>query len=262
MTKQTLKKKLAARVPTIGSWISLGSPAVTEIMARRGNFDWLVLDMEHTGIGTGAMLELIRIIDLCGCQPLVRVGANDPLLIKRALDSGAVGVVVPDIRSAAAARAAVAAAYYPPVGSRGVGLARAQGYGLSFDAYRVRAAEETVVVVQIEHRDAVDRLDEILSVPGIDAFMIGPYDLSASFGRPGDFDNPEVAAALERVAEKLPSSPVPGGTHIVHPDHALLSRRLAEGYCFVVYGVDQLLVASAVAAEGEFLSSLDTGARR
>src|SRR4030042_6062223 len=119
---------------TIGSWITLGHPAIAEIMARAG-FDWLTVDMEHSVLTIRETEELIRIIDLCGVTPLVRLSANDPVQIKRVMDAGAHGVIVPMVNSAAEAKQAVAAGGYPPKGQRGVGLARGQGYGTSFDRY-------------------------------------------------------------------------------------------------------------------------------
>lgn len=241
----SIKRKLASRTPVVGSWISLASDETCEIMARAG-FDWLAIDMEHTAIGINDMARLNRIIDLAGVQALVRVGANDPLLIKRALDAGARGVIVPMIATAEQAAAAVAAAHYPPRGSRGVGLHRAQGYGTDFSAYMDwMATEGPLVIAQIEHKDGVAALDTIMAVPGLDGFFIGPYDLSASFGRPGAFDDPEVAAAMAKVDAAVRNGPIPGGIHIVTPDPAELKKRLAAGHCFIAYGVDMLFLASA-----------------
>ena len=145
----SLKDKLAQRQLTVGSWLSIASTETAEIMLG-GGFDWLAIDMEHTAIGTEAMARMIQVVTLAGCPVLVRVGANDALLIKRAMDSGATGVIVPMINSADDARRAVEALYYPPRGKRGVGLARAQGYGRSFETYRSWADREAVLVAQIE----------------------------------------------------------------------------------------------------------------
>ena len=251
----SLKKALQQRQTTIGSWLSLSGQDSCEIMTRSG-FDWLVIDMEHTALGSGRMVDLIRIVDLAGLPALVRVGANDPLLIKHALDAGARGVIVPMVNSAEEARRAVAAAYYPPVGNRGVGLFRAQGYGATFDTYREEAASETVVVVQIEHKDAVNNIEDILAVPGVDAFMIGPYDLSGSLGVPGDFNAPQYQACMAKVTKALHSSQVAGGVHIVQPDRALLQKLIAEGYSFLVYGVDEIFLGKTAAGEAEFARSL------
>jgi 2-dehydro-3-deoxyglucarate aldolase len=251
----TLKQKLRDRRTTIGSWISLSGLDSCEIMAKSG-FEWLVVDMEHTAISSGRMVDLIRVIDLCGIAALVRVGANDPLLIKHALDAGARGIIVPNVGSAEEAKRAVASAYYPPAGNRGVGLFRAQGYGQAFDRYRIHADAETVVIVQIEHKDAVEKLDEILAVNGVDGFLIGPYDLSGSLGSPGDFGAPGFKACMEKVSAALRNAPVPGGVHVVHPDREQLSKLIADGYKFLVYGVDEIFLGKTAANEAAFAAGL------
>jgi len=245
----SLKSKLQSKTLTIGSWLSLGSTAVCEMMAKSG-FDWLVVDLEHAPTNPETMLGMIRVIELSGCTPLVRVGANDPLLIKHALDAGAHGVIIPQVKTAEEARRAVSASYYPPRGDRGVGLFRAQGYGSSFEAYQERAANETVVIVQIEHRDGVENLPEILAVDGVDGFMVGPYDLSGSYGKPGVFDAPEVSAAMDEVKGHMTASDKSGGIHVVHADHDLLATRIAEGYTFIAYGVDMIFLNEKITAEG------------
>jgi 2-dehydro-3-deoxyglucarate aldolase len=173
----SLKKKLRKNVVTVGSWITIGHAAIAEIMAKIG-FDWLVIDMEHSAITLHEAQQLIQVIDLCGVTPLVRVGENNPYLIKRVMDAGSYGVMVPMVNTKEDAIKAVNAVKYPPVGTRGVGLARAQGYGMDFERYNNRLNRDSVVIVQIEHIKAVENLDDILSVDGVDAFFVGPYDLS------------------------------------------------------------------------------------
>ena len=130
-----LKKKFEKKSISIGSWITLAHPAIAEIMAKSG-FDWLTIDMEHSAITLSEAQNLIQVIELCQVTPLVRVSENDPTLIKRVMDAGAHGVIVPMVNTVAEAEAAVSAVKYPPVGIRGVGLARAQGYGLEFKKYK------------------------------------------------------------------------------------------------------------------------------
>ncbi len=233
----TLKQKLKSGTTTVGSWITLGHPALGEIMAKAG-FEWLAIDLEHSTISIREMADLIRTVDLCGASPLVRLYGNDSVLIKRALDAGAHGIIVPMINSAAEARLAVESCYYPPRGKRGVGLSRAQAYGPGFDSYRTWLDKELVVIAQIEHIDAVRSLEEILSVEGIDGFIVGPYDLSASLGVPGQFDHPQFLAAMEQIRTVSARSSVAKGIHIVEPDPAQLSQRVKEGFGFIAYGVD------------------------
>jgi len=248
---QPLKARLAAGETTIGSWLSWGFPPVAEIMARAG-FEWLVVDMEHTAIGVAEMHHLVQIVSLAGIVPLVRVPLNEPISIKHALDAGAHGVLVPQINTVEEAVQAVGFAYYPPRGVRGAGLGRAQKYGVGFAEYRDRAARETVVIAQIEHITAVRNLEAILAVDGIDGFIVGPYDLSSSIGRPGQWDHPDVRTALDEVARVVRSGPTPGGFHVVHSDHAELEARLASGYRFIAYGDDMVFFSEKVAAEAAF----------
>jgi len=256
----SLKARIATCELTIGSWLSFSDPAVCEVMAKAG-FDWLVIDMEHTAIDTSQAQHLIQIIDLAGCVPLVRVGCNDRLLIKRAMDAGAHGIIVPMVNTPAEAREAVSAIRYPPVGTRGVGLSRAQGYGLGFQQYKAWAEQETILIVQIEHIDAVENLESILAVEGVDGFIVGPYDLSGSLGRPGDFDYPTVADALVTVSQVMRESRKVGGFHVVHSDRSELTARIDQGYRFIAYGDDMVFFAEKVASEASFVKQLQEGPR-
>ncbi len=251
----SLKMKLKNNQLTIGSWLSFGFPPIAEMMAKAG-YDWLVVDMEHTGIATNEMFQMIQVIDLAGCTPLVRVGANDPLLIKRAMDSGAHGVIVPMICTPDEAKMAVDSIYYPPRGSRGVGLSRAQDYGLGFERYKEWAEKETILIAQIEHYKAAGSIDEILAVDGIDGFIIGPYDLSGSLGHPGNFEHPDVVACLDKVTAGMKRSPKAGGVHVVMPDEDLLRKRIEEGYTFVAYGDDMVFLAEKLRDDSAIVNDL------
>lgn len=232
-----LKLKLAQAEVTIGSWITLGHPSIAEIMATAG-FDWLVLDMEHSVLELSEVQMLIQALDIQNCPAIVRLTSNHPDQIKRVMDAGATGVMIPMVRSAADAKAAVQAVYYPPKGKRGVGLARAQGYGAQFQKYRDWLEENAVIIVMIEHIDAVNEIDSILSVDGIDAYIIGPYDLSGSMGHIGEFNHPEVTTAIEQVLKAGNLLGKPGGIHVVEPDQDELRQRISAGFSFIGYGLD------------------------
>lgn len=235
--RRSLKQALAHKELTLGSWITLGHPAIAEIMARAG-YDWLCVDMEHSVIDLNEAELLMRTIELAGAAPLVRLSNNDPIQIKRVMDAGAHGVIVPMVLTPAEAKAAVESVHYPPRGKRGVGLARAQRYGVGFAEYKQWLADEAVVIVQIEHIQAVENLESILAVDGVDGFILGPYDLSGSLGKPGLFDDPEVQAAIRRVEEEGPKSGKAPGIHVVEPDLAALERAKAAGYSFIAYSLD------------------------
>ena len=251
----SLKEKINKKEVTVGSWITIGDCSVAEIMAKSG-FDWLVVDMEHSAIDISIAQDLIRIIDLCGVTPLVRVGENDATIIKRVMDAGAQGVIVPMVNTKADALKAVASVKYPPVGTRGVGLARAQGYGLGFNEYKEWVNEGSIVIVQIEHIDAVKNLEDILSVAGVDGFIIGPYDLSASMGKPGVFDDPEVKKALEKVKEISANYDVTPGFHVIPPDAAEIFKKVEEGYKFIAFSLDSLFFSVKCTQEMEKIKIL------
>ena len=240
----SLKSRLRSRNLTIGSWLTLGHPSIAEIMAKAG-FDWLTVDMEHSAITLHKAQQLIQVIELSGCVPLVRVGTNDANLIKRVMDTGAHGVIVPMVNSREDAEQAVGAVKYPPQGFRGVGLARAQSYGADFEGYKKWNETESIVIVQVEHIKAVENLEAVLSVDGVDAFIIGPYDLSASLGVSGQFDHPDVVAALDevqRVTKRLNSV---AGYHVIPPDPTQVMEKVEQGYRFVAYSLDTLFLGNS-----------------
>lgn len=233
----SLKSRLNRSELTIGSWVTLGHPSIAEIMAAAG-FDWLVLDMEHSVLELSEVQTLIQVLDSKQCPAIVRLTSNHPDQIKRVMDAGATGIMVPMIKPAADAKEAVSSMYYPPRGQRGVGLARAQGYGHSFQAYRQWLENNAVVIVMIEHIDAVKAIDDILAVPGVDGYIIGPYDLSGSMGRPGDLNHPDVQAAITQIMQAGHRAQKPGGIHVIEPDPEALQQRIQAGFNFLGYGLD------------------------
>jgi 2-dehydro-3-deoxyglucarate aldolase len=198
--------------------------------------------MEHSAITIDIAQELIRVIELCGVAPLVRVEDNDATVIKRVMDAGAHGVIVPMVNSREDAEKAVASVQYPPVGFRGVGLARAQKYGTDFEGYKKWSQRQSIVIVQIEHINAVENMEAILGVPGVDGFIIGPYDLSGSLGAPGQFDHPEMIRALDRVKKITKKMNALSGFHSVPPDPEAFQDKIKEGYKFLAYSLDSLML--------------------
>lgn len=232
-----LKSRLARGDTVIGSWISLPSQAIAEILSNAG-FDWIVVDLEHSSIDISQAADLIRTIDLAGTTPLVRLTSNDPNQIKRVMDAGARGIVVPMVNTRAEAQAAVDATRYLPSGSRGVGLARAQGYGATFEKYKEWQTAGPIVVVQIEHVKALQELEEIFNVEGVDAYMIGPYDLTSSLGMAGQFKSGQFKDITRKIKEIGRQSNCPSGIHIVEPDESKLKEAIDLGYQFIAYSVD------------------------
>ncbi|MFA4015192.1 MAG: hypothetical protein RUDDFDWM_000270 [Candidatus Fervidibacterota bacterium] len=240
-----VKEKLKRGEVTIGSWISLGSPTASLMMARCG-FDWLVIDTEHGQIGYEAMLNCIQAICLTECIPFVRVAWNDPALIKRALDAGALGIVVPMVCSADEAASAVRATFFPPKGVRSAGGALAQS--LHGHDYFKKANEEICLIVQIEHFIAVERAREILSVDGVDGCFIGPNDLAASLGllHTNFRQESRWVEAVEHVLHTATALGKPAGIHCVDVSEAI--ERISQGFKFVAISSELRLMNAA--AEG------------
>ncbi len=246
MLNNTLRKRIKAGELTLGSWITIGHPNVAEILANAG-FDWLVIDIEHNPIDISMVQTLITTIQSKGVAAFVRVSKNEEVVIKHVLDAGADGIIVPMVCSRADAIQAVDYAKYPPIGKRGVGLARAQQYGTGFDIYKKWVSEDLVVIAQIEHIDGINNLEEIISVDGIDGTIIGPYDLSGSMGMPGEFDKPVVKEALKRYIDICQKYKFPMGFHVVNTDPAKIQEKIDEGYRFIAYGTDFLFMGDTSA---------------
>lgn len=242
--KPGFRASLAAGQLQVGTWLTLSDPAICEIMAAAG-FDFLTVDLEHSALSIDQAAALIRTAELAGSLPLVRLSANDPVQIKRLMDAGAHGIIVPMVTSVAELTDAHAAMHYPPAGTRGVGLARAQAYGQGFHSYRSWLAEHAVLIAQLEHQDVLDRLDQILAFPGLDAYLVGPYDLSASMGLAGQLEHPRFLAAMDRIKDAAARHGVPAGIHIVEPDPAALAERVDQGYTLIAYSVDFRMLAVA-----------------
>lgn len=245
---EMLKDKLKNQTLTVGSWISMGHPDVVEVMSTAG-FEWLVIDMEHTSIDFENAKNLMTTMKSKGVTPLVRVGANDELIIKRVMDSGAEGVIVPMVKTAEEAQKAVSFVKFPPIGKRGVGLYKAQNFGIGFDDYKKWCAERSVVICQIEHIDSVRNIDEILQVAGVDGILVGPYDLSASLGYPGEYDRQDVKDALEKVKLACSKHSKSLGFHVIKSDASFLQEKIKEGYNFLAFSIDFIFLGDAARKE-------------
>jgi len=242
MTKNSLN---LSKNTTLGSWITLAHPALAEIMSK-SDFDWLTIDLEHSTISIREAEDLIRIISLNKKIPLVRLTSNDENQIKRIMDAGANGIIIPMIKTKEEALKAVQFCKYPPQGKRGVGLARAQGYGEKFNQYVKWEKNNSTIIVQIEHYKAVENLQDILSVKGIDGFFVGPYDLSASLNIPGKFTHPKFIKYMLLIKKHLKNKNIIKGFHIVEPDKKQLKTKIKEGYNFISYSLDIRLLKHSI----------------
>ncbi len=246
LTGNPVRRALLERKLTLGTWMQLGHPGVAEVFSRAG-FAWAAADMEHTDISVEAFAALAR--GLGGSTlPFARVRENDTLTIRQVLDAGAAGVIVPLVNTADEARRAVAAAKYPPEGVRGFAFCRANGWGADFDAYAAQANRDTAVVVMIESRQAVENIDAILDVGGVDGVFIGPYDMSGSYGVPGQTGHRLVQDACSAVAGACARHGKSAGIHIVLPDEKAVESAIARGFTFIALGMDTVFLASGARA--------------
>jgi 2-keto-3-deoxy-L-rhamnonate aldolase RhmA len=236
----SFRTRLRSGERLIAPLVTLNSPAVAELLAEIG-FDWLFIDAEHSPLDTSQMQALMQAAGATPC--VVRLPASDEMQVKRALDIGAAGVIAPQINSVDHAQRIVQAAKYAPAGQRGLGIARAHRYGLQVREYMQRANDDTAVIVQAEHPDAIAHIREIVRVDGIDGVLIGPYDLSASLGHPGTVDHRDVQDAIARVRDACHEVDLPIGIFGVTCD--AVKPYIEQGFTLIVAGVDTVLLASA-----------------
>ncbi|WOO40959.1 HpcH/HpaI aldolase family protein [Rubellicoccus peritrichatus] len=241
------RQKLKSGKPLIGSWINTGSPIVAELMAQFG-FDFLCVDAEHSAVDLPQAQQIFQAIQSGNpnCAQFVRLHGVDYAFAKRYLDAGARGIIGPLVTTREEAELLVQATKYPPLGKRGVGFCRANQYGTNLQTEFDRANEEGVVAVQIEDIKAVENIDNILSVKGIDAAFIGPYDLSASMGLTAQFDHPDYIEARDRILEACKSNNVAAGIHVVKPDSDELLARISEGYRLVAFSLDITILTDSL----------------
>jgi 2-dehydro-3-deoxyglucarate aldolase/4-hydroxy-2-oxoheptanedioate aldolase len=229
-----LPDRIRSGDPVVGSWVSLADPAVAEIAALL-EFDFALVDMEHTAMSLETVTGMARAVDAAGTHTgsIVRVPWNDPVMIKRVLDAGVGGVMVPMVESPEAARSFVEAVRYPPEGIRGVAAGRAADYGLAFEEYVETASDRLVTIAQVETQPALDDVAAISAVEGLDALFVGPADLSTAVGAFLDYESD---AFRDAVAAVIEASEVPVGTVVGQPDRVEAFAEL--GFDFLIAGHD------------------------
>ena len=219
-------------------------PSIAEIMGQAG-YDWVAVDLEHGSIAVDQLPDLFRALELGNTLPLARIAQAHTKDCKQALDAGAGGVIVPMIESAEQLIAVREACRWPPAGNRGVAFSRANLFGKFFDAYCTES-QAPLLIAMIEHHRAVTKLEEILVVDGLDAILIGPYDLSASMGLTAQFEHPDFCATMDRIRTLTSAKGVPAGIHVVAPSRIDLQQRIDEGYRFLAYSIDAVMLNSVV----------------
>ncbi len=239
--KHQFRSRLLAGELLVGTMISLTSPAVAELMADAG-FDWLFIDAEHGTFDTESMQAVLQ---SAGPETpcLIRVAESVEAPVKKALDIGAAGIIAPQINSVEAAERVVRFSKYSPQGSRGVGISRAHGYGLKVQEYLDTANEEVAVVIQAEHIDAVNNIESIVKAPGIDAVLVGPYDLSASLGKIGQVNDSEVTDAIDHVTRVCQDAGVKLGAFGISA--AAVKPFIDNGFTLITASIDTLMLGQA-----------------
>lgn len=241
-----VKKALLERKVSFGSWLQTESADSAEIMAD-SDFEWLAIDCEHTSITIADASSMIRAMELYGTIPFVRVEKNEALAIRKMLDAGARGIIVPLVNNAEDAKTAVSYCKYPPCGVRGFAFCRANKYGKDFDKYVKEANADISVLVMIETKEAVKNIDSILKVEGVDGIFIGPYDLSGSYGVPGELENPAVKNGIKKVIDACKKQKKTAGIHIVKPEEKKVKELVKMGYTFIALGMDTIFLRDGMA---------------
>jgi len=238
-----IRTQMSLKRPSIGSWMQLPHASVAEIIGS-ADFDWVAVDMEHGAISVHQLPDIFRALELAGALPLARLAQAHPKDCKQVLDAGAGGVIVPMIENADQLINLKDACRWPPSGKRGVGFSRANLFGKYFDTY-FEEAQMPLLIAMIENYKAVSNLSEILAVNGLDAILIGPYDLSASMGLTGEFESPEFIACIDKILKLCNLSNIPCGIHIIKPDPENLKLKINEGYLFLAYSIDSVMLSEA-----------------
>jgi len=234
MRKNSIKEKLSRNELTLGTWITIGNPDVAEIVAWAG-FDWMIFDMEHAPLDISLVESMAQAVSSAPTPAIVRVPWNDPVYVKRALDLGVSGVMIPYVNDREEALRAVKSTKYPPAGFRGVAPRRASLYGIEWDAYLRKANDRLLVALQVETVDAVKNVEDILSVDGIDVAFVGPLDLSFSAGFPAKTTHPRVQSLIRRVAEACESAGIRSG---IHSPVDQIGHYAEMGFKFIATGGD------------------------
>jgi 2-dehydro-3-deoxyglucarate aldolase len=239
-----IREQLRSGGHSIGSWMQIPHPSIAEILGQAG-YDWVAFDLEHGAIAVHQLPDLCRALELGNTLPMVRLAQGHPKDCKQALDAGAGGVIVPMVETAKQLELIRDACRWPPAGRRGVGFSRANLFGKHFEAYR-EEAQAPLLVAMIEHHRAIDDLESILQVEGLDAILVGPYDLSASMNLTAQFEHPTFVSALARVTSLAREKNVACGIHVVAASPEALRERLREGYRFLAYSIDAVFLQSVV----------------
>ncbi len=257
MKENRVRRKLQSGQTTLGGFLGMGSPHVAELMAHAG-LEWLVIETEHSGLDSAQVEHVLMAVSGTDTIPVVRVPPSDLFSIQRSLDMGGMGVLVPMVKTVAEAEAIVAATRYPPQGKRGFGPLRASHYSLEYNDYLAQANDNILVALILETVEAVEALEDIASVPGIDIIYVGLWDLSLAMGLdPRQVPLPETDAVIETALEVGRRTGVAIGTGCGSPGE--LSERESQGFTFLGAGSDYSLLIEGLTARVEAFRSSRPG---
>ncbi len=239
--RRDLRAKLRNRERVFAAWTSLAHPSITEIFCRMG-VDFIGIDIEHSTISQEQAQRIVAASQGNGSLCLPRVASHNMEMIKRLLDSGADGLIIPTVSTPQEVEQLVSWCKYPPIGKRGFGISRGQGYGFDFAEYTKEWNSISSLIIQIETVQGVENIEELLKYDEVDGAMVGPYDLSASLGIPGQLDHPRVEEACKHIIEACAKHGKSCGTQLVEPDQQNLAKSFSLGYTFVVLASDIFLL--------------------
>ena len=235
-----IRKKLNQGKVSIGSWIQIPNNLTAEILGDAG-YDWVAIDQEHGAIASHQLPDLCRSIELGNTLPIVRIASGSSKECKSALDSGAGGIIIPMVETKSQLENIIQSCQWPPKGKRGVGFSRANYFGKYFERYKEEAANP-LIIAMIENIEAINNIEEILLVKGLDAILIGPYDLSASLGKTGEIDSLEVTNMINLIIKKAIQHKISVGIHVVSPEIKELKKQIKNGLTFLPYSIDAVFL--------------------
>jgi 2-dehydro-3-deoxyglucarate aldolase len=237
-----IRNKLSNDESSIGSWMQIPNSSIAEIMGQSG-YDWIAVDMEHGSIDINQLPDVFRALELGNTLPLARLSEGSSKNCKQVLDAGAGGVIIPMVESADELEFLRDSCRWPPAGRRGVGFSRANLFGSLFKEYSIEA-QSPLLIAMIESIKAVNNLEDILKVSGLDAIFIGPYDLSASLGITGKFDHSNYLKTIDTIRSLAQKYSIPCGIHIVEPNVGDLHNKINEKYQFIAYSIDSVILSN------------------
>ena len=239
-----LRTKLNNSEPSVGTWMQLPSPEVAEILSSTNSYDWIAVDMEHGTFSKDQLPSIIRSMELNSVLPFVRLESNNISAAKYVIDCGFQGFIIPMIENKKELKDIYDYINYPPFGKRGVGFARSNQYGINFKN-KVIKESHPFLVAMIETKLGLENLRDILSFEFLDAILIGPYDLSASLGVCGDFESKEFKKAVKTIKDLCKLNNIPFGIHLIEPSEDQLKKILKDGYKFIVFSIDSVMLYSS-----------------